>query len=515
MIRHRFGKSPSSFGHPLARAVVSGTAPEELYAPLKLDDVPSVGARRADVVAILREKNLVLGNPHVGAMIAKLEHASCRVVITGQQPGLFGGPLFTFEKLAGAIALAADIERKTDAPCVAVFWNQSEDHDLVEINRIEIPKKDGVHRDTAPLGEPGRCLDHIVVDDTLVAWADEALRAHWPGVVFPVWLHPVRGERLPDWTSRILIHAMADSAFLVAEPGWFRVPAAPLYANAIRSVERFHAAFAADTERVRAAGFEPQIDASEPSGLFLVEEDGTRVRLHWDGSWKDARGNPWTESRLVSLAESNPRALSTSVQIRPLVQSWLLPVVAQIGGPAEVAYFAQFGALYRAAALRCPMIVQRPTSVFLGPKEAAMAEGLGVPLVDVLDDPTGWPKIDRPSAIPVLAGEHLKAAVAELRAMKLSEPLTRAVDGFAKTLEHAAEKLDGTLRREAERAEGVEGDRRTRLAEWVRPKGRPQDRMTTLPDVLARMSIEDFRSWMRALHPAESRTMIVTTETST
>ena len=110
MIRHRFGKSPSSFGHPLARAVVSGTAPEELYAPLKLDDVPSVGARRADVVAILREKNVVLGNPHVGAMIAKLEHASCRVVITGQQPGLFGGPLFTFEKLAGAIALAADIE---------------------------------------------------------------------------------------------------------------------------------------------------------------------------------------------------------------------------------------------------------------------------------------------------------------------------------------------------------------------------------------------------------------------
>jgi hypothetical protein len=93
--------------------------------------------------------------------------------------------------------------------------------------------------------------------------------------------------------------------------------------------------------------------------------------------------------------------------------------------------------------------------------------------------------------------------------------LKRAVEGFAKTVEHAAEKLDATLRREAERAEGVEGDRRTRLAEWVRPKGRPQDRMTTLPDVLARMSIEDFRSWMRALDPYESRTMIVTTETST
>ena len=515
MMHAAYGKSPSAFGHPLARAVCSGNAPKDLYAPLALDDLPPVRARRDEVVSILRPKNAALGNPHVEAMIAKLDQPSCRVVITGQQPGLFGGPLFTFEKLAGAIALAERIERATNAPCVPVFWNQSEDHDLVEVNRIEIPKKDGVHRDTAPFGSPGRCLDHIVVDDAVVAWADDALRSHWPGVDFPTWIKPVRGERLPDWTSRILIHAMGDTPFLIAEPGWFRSAAAPLYTTAIRSVEKLHAAFESDTRKVVAAGYEPQIDASEPSGLFLVDEDGTRVRLHWNGGWKDARGASWTEAQLVALAETTPRAISTSVQIRPLVQSWLLPVVAQIGGPAEVAYFAQFGALYREVGLRCPTIVQRPTSVFLGPKEIAMANGIGISTADVLDPPESWPKTERASAIPAVAADHLQAAMHELRAMELPEPLKRAVEGFAKTVEHAAEKLDGTLRREAERAEGVEGDRRTRLAEWVRPKGRPQDRMTTLPDVLARMSIEDFRSWMRALDPYESRTMIVTTETST
>jgi uncharacterized protein YllA (UPF0747 family) len=283
----------------------------------------------------------------------------------------------------------------------------------------------------------------------------------------------------------------------------------------VRSVDRFHAAMRRSTNRVIAAGYEPQIAMDEPSGLFLVEEDGTRLRLHRADGWRDARGRAWTDAELLDLATMNPRRLSTSVQIRPLVQSWLLPVVAQVGGPAEVAYFAQFGDLYAAAGLRQPFIVQRPASVFLGAKEAAWAKAASLDVGRLLDDPARWPSPARPAVLPASVVAHLEAVKTELLALPLSEPLRRAVEGFTKSTDHALEKLEGTLRREAERAEGVDGDRRARLTDWLRPKGRPQDRMLTLPDVLARMTLADFRTWMASLDPLDPRTMVATVETAT
>ncbi len=501
-------------GHALALACRMGI-PRELaghYAAREFNRVPKTRASREEVALVLQANNERLGNLEASQLCSALKGDQATVVITGQQPGLFGGPLFTLEKLAGTIALARRITSETGRPCVPIFWNQSEDHDLVEVNRMETPRLDGVHREVAPIQDSGRCLDRIIISSEVRAFAAEALHRSFGEIAWPPWVMPAVGERFPDWTSRVLVNVFRDTPFLLAEPHWFRQLAAPLYRRAVVEVGAWHQALVADTQHIASLGYHPQIETEEPSGLFVVSADGTRLRLSQGTPWRDASGHEYSESDLLDIIQDDPSRISTSVQVRPLVQQWLFPVVAQVGGPAEVAYFAQFPSLFKAAGLELPSIIQRPASILIGHKEAKWVEGLGLKTSQLLDDPASWNSIQAADPIPAKVRQDLNAAVSGLRSVATSDPMARAVDGFAKQIDHAYEKISATMIRDRERAEGVQGDRRQRLANWVRPKGRPQDRMLTLPELLARMSLDEVRAWLSKLDPMDPTTVIAMSE---
>jgi bacillithiol biosynthesis cysteine-adding enzyme BshC len=472
---------------------------------------------RTQVAAILARENERLANPQAGRLGADLARHDAVVVMCGQQPGLFGGTLLSFEKAAGAIALARRLRARLGRPVVPVFWNQSEDHDLEEVNRLEMLRPEGVARLRAPIEDLGRSLDAIVVDDALVAFARDALVESGLDAAPIADLLPKKGERFPDWTSRILVHVFADEGILAAEPSWFRALTTPLLRRAVVDAEVLHDAFVESTEALAARGITPQVEPRDRSMLFLVGHDGTRRRLLLrDGAWEeDKTGARFTQADLLARLESDPAAFSTNVQLRAVVQQFLMPVVAQVGGPAEVAYFAQFPELFRVLGLPLPPMVVRPDSTVLGPKEAALREAMRLSAAELMEGSSAWPEPEVGAEIAALGdllAERRRSVAERLLAAAGNDALRRAVEGHEKGVNLADEKLLSAFRRDRERESGVLSNRRARLAAWVFPRGRPQNRVFGILPVLARASLPAIRRWLSDLDPLDGRHVICTFE---
>ena len=512
--------TPRPSGHPLGRAVRAYDTPfvraQFPHAPT-LDGV--LGAARglkatsAEVVRRLRIENAALGHPALESALAPLA-AGAAVVITGQQPGLFGGTLLTFEKAAAAVNIAA-AATKQGVPCTPIFWSQSEDHDLDEVNRFEVERDAGFERTSLPIPDRGERLGDLRLDAEAVRFAVELLKATC-GSSAPASATPKEGERFADWTMRVVLEILGPRGLVVADPRWFRDLQKPLLTRAIREAVAWDAAFLADTAAVRAAGYEPQIEAGAAGGLFLVDAEGRRKRLTAGAPWTYENGVTFKEDELISLLEREPDRFSPNVRLRPLTQSILFPVAAQIGGPAEVAYFAQFPALFRAAGFPLPAMIPRPSSTVLGLKEAKARAALGIETRMLLDDPAHWPPEPDVDLRLKEAFDGLSAAEesawATLDAAAVNEPLRRAVDGFKERGRASREKLRETFRRDAEREAGIERNRRRKLAEWVHPKGKPQERVLSGPHVWSRATPEAFRRWLEQLDPFDPRHLVCTFE---
>jgi bacillithiol synthase len=437
------------------------------------------------------------------------------IIAAGQQPGLFGGTLLTLQKAAAAVAVAREAT-KAGVPAVALFWAQGEDHDLEEVNRFEAERDGGFERLRAPIPDEGRRLGDLVLDAATVEWIDRVESEAGAIAARTETSTPRAGDRLVDWSLRSTFDLVGDD-LLVAEPSWFHDLAAPFLRSAVRDFATFDAAFARDTDAVRAAGFQPQVEAGAPGGLFLIDDDGRRKRLSAARDrWTLDSGRDFSESELLDLLDAEPGRFSPNVQLRAPAQQAILPIAAHVGGPAEIAYFAQFPSLFKAANLPMPAMIPRPTATVLGPKEAKLREALGLDARALLDDPETWaadaPTDARVEALFDAFASAEEAAWAPLFEAADVEPLARAVTSQRDDARRRRDKLKGTFLREAERRLGVERNRKRRLAEWVRPKGRPQERVLSPPHVLSRASKAAVRTWLSATDPFDPRHVVCTFE---
>jgi bacillithiol biosynthesis cysteine-adding enzyme BshC len=304
--------------------------------------------------------------------VARLR-AGAAAVVTGQQVGLFLGPLYTVYKAASAIRLARDLERETGTPVVPVFWLQTEDHDLPEIASCRVPGAAGAPCRLALAASPAarvsiahvrlpaeveRCLRELRVEIGSLPHAEahlERLQRHYrPGTGWA------------DAFAGVLAELFAPDGLVIVDP---RTPelagaAAGVHQRAIERAEGIASALSAGSRGMEAAGFEASVHVREGALLSFFHPTGaeeSRYRLvPTAGGWREVGGERThgTGALLDALAR-NPLSFSTSALLRPIVQDVLLPTAAYVGGPGEIAYFAQLAPLYEAYDLTMPMIVPR------------------------------------------------------------------------------------------------------------------------------------------------------------
>ena len=326
----------------------------------------------AEIARILAAQQQSRGAPAAArASAGRLADPATRVVITGQQAGLFGGPLFTLLKALTAMKLAAKVEREHKVPVVPVFWIDAEDHDWPEVSgctvldtelgpsTIRLADLDGAGDlpiarlrltpdSTAAVDE----LEAALPDSEFKAAIIHSLRkAYAPGVgmatAFGVWIEEVLGPHglVVYDSSDPAAKVLARDVFVkeVSEPG-----------NTARIAARAG-------EALVAKGYHAQATLADGTvSLFHLNPERAAVRV--EGSQAFIGEREFSLPQLVAEATEHPEHFSPNVLLRPLVQDTVFPTICYVAGPNELAYLGQLKDVYAHFGVPMPLMYQRATA---------------------------------------------------------------------------------------------------------------------------------------------------------
>ena len=290
-------------------------------------------------------------------------------IVTGQQVGLFTGPLYTIYKTITTLQLAEEWAEQTGRPVVPVFWVEGEDHDFEEIATAHVLRRNEVVplRYAPDVGDNPGAVGRLALTDQIHDVLDRLDEALPPSDFKPAVMERVRaayqpGTRIEDAFTRLLRSLFEDEGLVFINPDDARLKGLtrPLFRREIEDPQAPAARIDATSQALRDHGYHAQVTA-RPTNLFWLADDGRRaIDLTDDGLFR-LRGTDQTFSRsdLLDRLDETPARFSPNVVLRPLMQDFLLPTAAYVAGPGEVSYFAQYGDVYDWADLDMPLIHPR------------------------------------------------------------------------------------------------------------------------------------------------------------
>ena len=293
------------------------------------------------------------------------------LVTTGQQPGLFGGPLYSVYKALTAIRLAQALEERMGRPVLPLFWVASEDHDWDEANHTSIVDLDNELRTPAlhaPDASVHPALHRIALGpemDTLREAFLEALpSSDFSAPYFELLRNAAKaGSTLPGSFSRIMEGLLGPLGlyFTDAADPVVKGASMPLLISELDRSGEMEAVLDATGRRLREAGYDLQVALMEGGVNLFMEGPAGRERLYREESAYRLRisGERLTRDEIVTRAEADPSVLSPNVLLRPVVESAVFPTLSYVAGPGETAYFAQLADYFDAHGILMPVVHPR------------------------------------------------------------------------------------------------------------------------------------------------------------
>jgi bacillithiol biosynthesis cysteine-adding enzyme BshC len=357
-------------------------------------------ARRGKVSEILERQNRAWGaSPKTLANIERFRRGALAAV-TGQQVGLFGGPLFSIFKALTAVKLAEEATA-AGVDCVPVFWLATEDHDLAEVSHVALLSENGLPEPFAVEGGGGE--SHVAdapvgtvkfgVEIEPVVERAAALLGDSSSEV-TTWLRQAYrpGESLGSAFALLFARLFAEWGVILLDPAEkdFHDLAKPLFRAAIERASELDEALLARGKALEAAGYHQQVKVTSATALLFEVKDGARTVVRRRNNNNDAGTNGSefavgeervSAKELVDRIEAAPEKFNPNVLLRPVVQDYLLPTLVYTGGAAEVAYFAQVAVVYEKLLGRVTPILPRfsATLVEAKPERILTRYQLGLP----------------------------------------------------------------------------------------------------------------------------------------
>jgi bacillithiol synthase len=457
-------------------------------------------AMRRGVVEVLRVQNRAFGCDEEAIRNLDRLRDGAVAVVTGQQVGLFGGPAYSIYKALTAIRIARELS-ETGTEAVPVFWLATEDHDLAEVDHTFFLKRGGLERfDISTEGIADRRVGEIRLGEAVRGIVSQATNILEGPAAEEVsrWLSE---SYLPEETfgtsfAKLMTRIFAGRGLIFLDP-----ISLELHRLASRTMLRAVAehkslaeelfARSADLEK---SGYHAQVKVTEQSTLVFRIVDGQRLPLRSsNGGFAAGRKQESAEETLNAM-ELHPEEFSPSALLRPVTQDTLLPTVAYIGGPAEIAYHAQTSLVYEKLLGRAPAILPRAAFTLVPAHVANLFKKYNLGIQDVL---AGRHRLHAkmeaealPHALSSRFDEGEKAIKAVLESLR--EPLARLDQTLAGALDTASEKMlyqFTGLRSKAGRAEGfrtgVLNTHENEIANSLLPNNSLQERSLCLLPFLA------------------------------
>ncbi len=444
------------------------------------------GARRA------AERARSLGTPGATA------------IVTGQQAGLFGGPLFVLWKALGTIRVAQELEKERGTSVVPVFWVASDDHDFAEIRSTSLIDASGAIRTLryTPHHEPaGQPAWAITLDETITALVEELSLALPPALGRDETLATVAecyrpGVTLSEAFARLVSRLLPEMVVLDPSDAEIKRLTAPVMERELREGSPTSRLALDAGQALLAAGYHQQVPVRPGFLNLFALVEGQRRALGFSNGVVEVRGTRerWSVEEALRRLEADPAGWSPGALLRPLAQDLLLPTAAYVGGPAEIAYHAQIAPSYAHFGIPRPALLPRPSLTLVEPPQARALDAEQLSLGDLVGDPEAlvsrwareaYPGVEGAFARTREAIEREMGAVEE--ALAAHDPTLReaAASARGRTLHQVVSLHEKALRALKKRDQGrAERLRRTRDA--LLPGGSLQERGLGLVGALGR-----------------------------
>jgi bacillithiol synthase len=450
----------------------------------------------------------IVASPAREQAVARLRDPAAVSVTTGQQPGLFTGPLYTIYKALSTAALARILERQWQRPVVPVFWVAGDDHDFAEASRASWISSEGTVR-TAVL--PPRSPDAPLTPlfrERLGPAIEEALGA----LATHLAVSEFRDQTL-EWLRRHYhpTATMAGSfagalAELVAPIGVVclesthpvvKRSAARYLVRALGLARELDRDLELRAEELSAAGTDPGVAVGENATLVMLEGRLGRDRLLIEnGGFITRRGGERFDlDGLQRIAAAEPERLSPNVLLRPVIESALLPTVAYLAGPAELNYLALTPPIYERMRVPRQLALPRWSGILVEPKVDRVLQKFNIELGDLLE-PEGQleARLVR-SQLPEEAARALRTLREALETgydalarsgAEIDPTLTRPVQGVKNQALGGLQDIEKKLVQHLKRRQEVELGQIAKARTLVLPENQPQERVLTIASFLAR-----------------------------
>jgi bacillithiol biosynthesis cysteine-adding enzyme BshC len=488
---NHFEKVKSFYAQPPAMSAVTRSA-------RKLD---YPGDRRAEVTSILRKQNMALGaGAETLSNLDRLENGAVAVV-SGQQVGLFSGPAYSVYKALTAVQIAEELTRG-GIPAVPVFWMATEDHDLDEARHTTWFDNGKLVRFELPtVAETGRPVGRIPLGaqiEPLVQEAAELLANQGSDLLAQYLIESYRPEETYGSAfGKLFARLFAQQGLILMDPldeGLHKV-AAPLYQHALAERDALNEELLQRGKDLDHAGFDAQVKVTSRSTLLFRMDGGVRQVITASAGRFQSGEKTWAREELVHLTHLEPEKFSPNALFRPVVQDFLLPTAACIGGPAEISYFAQSEVVYHHLLGRMPVMLPRAGFTLVDAKANKLLRRYGLTVEDVWSGSQGLRhKMERQSVPGSLSKsfdrdqKQMARMLAQLgkQMEKLDPTLKGTVERARKRIEYHIEKLRRKAGRAQDQKTGLLATHEQHLESLLNPHKVLQERELCLLPFLAR-----------------------------
>ena len=442
--------------------------------------------RRAALVAALRDQN---GDSEA---LTKLAQPGTVAVVTGQQVGVFSGPAYTVYKALTAVKLARRLTGD-GIPAVPVFWLATEDHDFAEVDHVWMFGAAGVPqtlRVNGPSGEKQRPVGPVPV----ARFPVDELSALLTGLPYASDVIDAVKQAYPDGITmgegfhRLLKTLLGKFGLLYLNPldPAIRAIGAPFMSDALRAAPILRTLLTERNCELTDAGYHAQVHVDNKTSLFFMLENGGRATLRLKDEEYAGLAN--------RAADVSPNAL-----LRPVWQDFLLPTIAYVGGPGELAYLAQSEVLYMHLLGRMPVAVSRSGFTIVDARSAKLLERFKLSLPQVFTNETALKERIASSLVPRPVEKTLESALEEItrqvdraraELLAFDPTLAAALDKSRSKIVYQMEKMRQNTAREALRRDDRAEADAMHLASAFYPHRHPQERFYSILPFLAQYGFD-------------------------
>jgi bacillithiol synthase len=462
-------------------------APDDVTSALQL---PRSTARPALVAALRRYAETFNVPKAVFKNLEKLEQPDSRAVVTGQQAGLLLGPNYTLSKAITAINLAKELSTD-DKPVVPIFWVASQDHDVAEVNHAYLlDMNEGLRRLELPLPENTPIGRIALQPDWLTSIVTELKTLNAPDqnrqeVIALLEQTASRAKTFADWFTAILYELLGEQGLIILNPLEPDVAALfhPVLEAELAKPEVSSKAINDSGQRLREAGYEPQLGRAEGATNLFLEENGLRQLLRVKGKHFVTEANRYTLGDLKQRLDEDPASITPAAGLRPITQDAILPTAITVLGPGELRYFAQLKGVYKAHGVAMPLTWSRATMTVLEPPIVRIMEKFNLTFADIQN------LAKRRDDVLLDLHGHGKSFEETLEGLEASlEKLLADVNAIDPTLQGSVKRGEGYIRKTLailksksanalNNRDDVYTQQFSRLEQHLLPLGEPQERL--------------------------------------